>query len=172
MVEAARAHAPAGKRRLSRKERVGLFLHRNLDKHLSPLGIWVFRRTKGSVANAWKVDALLLTTMGRRSGRQRTVVLQYFRDGDSMVVAAANDGGRAHPGWYFNLLTEPTAVVEIRGKAMRMRAEELHGDEADAWWDRILKRDRNYERYAVATARTIPIMRLVPSPVVRSNELP
>jgi deazaflavin-dependent oxidoreductase (nitroreductase family) len=148
--------------RLTRKERVGLFLHRGLDRWLSPLGVWVYRRTKGGIAKPWKVDALLLTTRGRRSGRERTVVLQFFPDGEAMVVAAANDGGASHPGWYHNLTAEPAARVEVKGRSIAVRAEELDGADARSWWSRILERDPTYERYARATDRRIPIIRLVP----------
>ena len=109
-----------------------------------------------------KVDVLLLTTRGRRSGRERTVVLQYFPDGDAMIVTAANDGGTAHPGWYFNLQGDPAARVEIMGRTIPVRAEELSAAEATAWWRRIVSRDPNYERYARATSRTIPVLRLHP----------
>jgi len=148
---------------VSRKERVGLFIHRGLDKRLSPLGVWVFRRTKGGIAKPWKVDVLLLTTRGRRSGRERTVVLQFFPDADAMIVAAANDGGVEHPGWYFNLKAEPVARVEVAGRRIPVRAEELPAEEAAAWWQRILDRAPSYERYARATSREIPILRLVPT---------
>jgi hypothetical protein len=63
---------------ISRKERLGLLVHRLLDKWLSPLGVWVMRRTKGRMADRFKVDAFVLTTVGRRSGRTRSVVLQFF----------------------------------------------------------------------------------------------
>jgi len=156
---------------ISRRERIALALHRGLDRWLSPLGVWVFRRTRGGIAGAWKVDALLLTTRGRRSGRERTVVLQYFPDGDAMIVAAANDGGTAHPGWYFNLVAEPAARVEVRGRTFPVRAEQLPDAEAVAWWDRILARDPNYERYARAAGeRTIPVLRLVPVTGATDNQ--
>jgi len=156
---------PAGPRPgISRRESVALFLHRGLDRWLSPLGVWVYRRTKGGITRPWKVNALLLATRGRRSGKERTVVLQFFPDGDAMIVAAANDGGSAHPGWYFNLKAEPAARVEVMGRAIAVLAEELPADEAAAWWARILRRDPSYERYARATSRTIPVLRLVPLP--------
>ncbi|OGO57611.1 MAG: hypothetical protein A2V85_08260 [Chloroflexi bacterium RBG_16_72_14] len=149
---------------ISRRERVGLFLHRGLDRWLSPLGVWVFRRSKGGIAGPFKVDALLLTTRGRRSGRERTVVLQFFPDGDAMLLAAANDGGASHPGWYFNLVATPDARVEVKGRTIPVRAEELAPDEAAAAWPRIVERDHNYERYArAAGGRSIPILRLVPT---------
>jgi deazaflavin-dependent oxidoreductase (nitroreductase family) len=150
--------------RISGRERVALAVHRGLDRWLSPLGVWVYRRTKGGVTGPWKVDALLLTTRGRKSGRERTVVLQFFPEGEAMIVAAANDGGVSHPGWYFNLVAEPAARVEVMGRTMAVRAEELPPDEAAAAWERILRRDPSYERYARAAGeRTIPVLRLVPT---------
>jgi deazaflavin-dependent oxidoreductase (nitroreductase family) len=148
--------------RLSRRERLGLFLHRELDHRLTPLGVAVFRRTKGAVAKPWKVDALLLTTRGRRSGRERTVVLQWFRDGEAMVVVAANDGGSADPAWYLNLVAEPSARVEVEGRRIEVRAEVLSDDESAAWWPRILERSPEYERYRRATDRPFPVVRLAP----------
>ena len=46
--------------RLSRTERTGLSIPRGLDPWLSPLGVWVYRRTHGAMTRPWKVDALLL----------------------------------------------------------------------------------------------------------------
>jgi deazaflavin-dependent oxidoreductase (nitroreductase family) len=154
------AHAT---RPLSRIERIQLFLERTLDRRLSPLGVWVMRRTRGAIAGPWKVNALVLTTRGRRSGRERTVVLQYFPDGDAMVLAAANDGGRSHPGWYYNLVATPEARVEVRGRTIPVRAEELPANEAARWWRRILEIAPGYDRFERATSRSFPILRLVPA---------
>ncbi len=159
---AARPPVAPALRALSRRERVGLVVGRGLDKWLTPLGTWLYRRTKGRITGPWHVDALLLTTRGRLSGRQRTVVLQFFRDGNAMIVAAANDGGASHPGWYFNLRAEPAARVEVMGRELAVHAEELPAEEAAAWWQRILIRAPSYERYTRATTRSFPIMRLVP----------
>jgi deazaflavin-dependent oxidoreductase (nitroreductase family) len=147
---------------LSRAERIGLRLHRSADRRLGRFGAWVYRRTNGGITRPWHVDALLLTTRGRRSGKARTVVLQFLPDGDSMVVAAANDGGESHPGWYHNLTADPNAVVEVMGRTVRVRADELPAEAAAAFWQRILVRAPTYERYSRATARTFPIVRLVP----------
>jgi F420H(2)-dependent quinone reductase len=159
------ASTPTGSKaaRVSRTERIGLFIHRGLDRWLSPLGVLVYRRTRGGITRPWHVDALLLTTRGRRSGRQRTVVLQFFPDRDAMIVAAANDGGAADPAWYLNLTANPAARVEVMGRAIAVEAEELPADEAADWWRRIVIRDPTYLRYARATSRRIPILRLVPS---------
>jgi deazaflavin-dependent oxidoreductase (nitroreductase family) len=149
-------------RGISRRERLGLAIQRQLDKRLAPLGIWAYRRTKGGITRPWHVDALLLTTRGRRSGRVRTVILEFFRDGDAMVLAASNDGGATHPGWYFNLMAHPTARVEVMGVRLTVRATELTAAEASAFWPTIPARDPSYERYVRATHRAIPLVRLVP----------
>jgi len=66
------------------------------------------------------------------------VVLKFFRDGDAMLLAAANDGGASHPGWYHNLTADPTARVEVMGRTVVVRAEELPPLEAAAAWDSII----------------------------------
>jgi deazaflavin-dependent oxidoreductase (nitroreductase family) len=148
----------------TRRERVALTVHRELDHRLSAVGVWALRRTRGSLANRWGVNALLLTTTGRRTGRERTVVLQYFPDGDGMIVAAANDGGATDPAWYLNLVEHPSATAEVRGMRIPVIARELPEEAGAAWWDRILLAAPDYERYARATSRRIPIVRLTPVP--------
>jgi len=138
-------------------------IERFLDRWLSPFGVWVMRRTRGRMADPWKVEALVLTTRGRRSGRERSVVLRYFPDGEAMIVAAANDGGRTDPAWYLNLTARPEARVEVRGRTLAVRAETLRADEAADWWQRILQIQPSYARFERATTRTFPIVRLVPT---------
>lgn len=147
---------------LSRRERVGLLLHRELDHRLTPLGVAVFRRTRGAIAKPWRVDALLLTTRGRRSGRDRTVVLQWFPDGDVMVVVAANDGGTTDPAWFLNLVAEPRARVEVEGRRIDVCAEILGPRASESLWPWIVERSPEYERYRRATDRPFPVVRLVP----------
>ncbi len=80
-----------------------------------------------------------------------------------MIVAAANDGGATDPAWHLNLLGDP---VGDRGGSRRAdprdRPGSLPEDEGAAWWDRILLAAPDYERYARATTRRFPIVRLTP----------
>ena len=152
---------------LSRRERFGLAVHRGLDRRLSALGVAVFRLTKGAVARPWGVDALLLTTTGRRSGRSRTVVLQYFPDGADIIVVAANGGAPTHPAWYHNLLAEPRATVELAGRRLGVRALSVDDATAGELWPRILRKAPDYERYLRATSRQLPLLRLSPADGVR-----
>jgi deazaflavin-dependent oxidoreductase (nitroreductase family) len=147
-------------RPLSRRERVVLALQRRVDKLLTGPFRWIYRRTRGRITELYNVNALLLTTTGRKTGKRRTVVLQYFPDGDAMIVAAANDGGAGNPAWFVNLVADPAADVEIGTSKMAVAAHELPADEANEWWRRILEIAPTYERYERATERRIPIVRL------------
>ncbi len=124
--------------------------------------MWLVRRTGGRIARLWHVEVLVLTTRGRRTGKERTLVLRYFPHGDAMIVAAANDGGSRHPGWYHNLRADPHARVEVDGRAVAVRAVVLPPDEAAEAWRRIVEVQPGYDQYRRATDRSIPILRLVP----------
>lgn len=57
----------------------------------------------------------VLTTRGRKSGKERTVPLQHFPNGEDLIVVAANSGLPSLPGWYFNLTANPRARVAVGG---------------------------------------------------------
>ena len=139
-----------------------LAVHRQLDRRLSQVGVWVMRRTNGRIAKRYKVSSLVLTTVGRKSGRARPVVLQFFPDGDAMIVAATNDGGPSLPAWYLNSAATPTAHVEVDGRRIAVTSSELPGDDAVRWWPRILEHAPGYTRYTQVAGRTFPIVRLCP----------
>ena len=64
-----------------------------------------------------KLTTMLLTTKGRRSGKDRTIPLHYVRDGKNLVAACENFGLEAAASWPKNLLANPTARIEIGGTA-------------------------------------------------------
>jgi hypothetical protein len=74
----------------SLKEKVVLSLNYELDKRPGSLGVGLYRLTGSRIAG--KVDVLILTTRGHKSGKTRTVLLQFFPDGANMVIVAANSG--------------------------------------------------------------------------------
>jgi deazaflavin-dependent oxidoreductase (nitroreductase family) len=72
---------------------------------------------------------ILLTTTGARSDEPRTVVLAFGRHGDNIVAIASNNGARAHPAWYLNLLKLPTATVELGPDRFEVRARTAKPEE-------------------------------------------
>ena len=64
-----------------------------------------------------KIATMLLTTKGRKTGKDRTVPLHYVRDGKNLVAACENFGLQAASSWPKNLLAHPKARIEIGGSA-------------------------------------------------------
>lgn len=144
-------------------ERIRTRLEHEVDTRSARLGVGLLRLTKGRIARLWRRQALVLTTRGRRSGVERTVPLQYFPDGENLIVVAANSGLPSPPGWYFNLTADPRARVEVGGRTLVVRAEELSAEEAAAFWPQVLQAAPDYARYLRRTSRRIPLLRLIPA---------
>ncbi len=159
---------------LSLKDRVALYLEYEGDKRIGSHFIGLYRLTGGRIIRLWPhhVNVLILTTRGRRTGKTRTVFLQFFPDGANMVIVAANTGRSSHPGWFYNLKATPTAQVQVMDRILQVRAEELSAEEAIAFWPRVLRVAPSYARYQQATSRTIPFVRLVPVPQAGEQTMP
>jgi deazaflavin-dependent oxidoreductase (nitroreductase family) len=67
-----------------------------------------------------------LTTIGRRTGQERSVILGYFEDGPNLVTLAMSGWADGEPAWWLNLQAHPeTSVDLIDGRRMvRGRAAE------------------------------------------------
>jgi len=63
------------------------------------------------------LPTMLLTTRGRKSGKDRTVPLHYVRDGENLIAACENFGLQTASSWPKNLLAEPRVRVELGGRA-------------------------------------------------------
>lgn len=105
---------------------------------------------------------LLLTTVGARTGAERTVPLAYFTDGpDAWLVIASAGGDARHPAWYRNLAAHPDqARIEIGGRTVAVRGESLKGAEREERWNRITEKATNFADYQRSTDREIPLVRL------------
>jgi len=142
-------------------ERIKTRIEHAVDTRSVRFAMWLLRRTKGRIVRPWHRQVLVLTTRGRKSGLERSVPVQFFPDGDDMIVVAANSGLPTPPGWYFNLTANPQARVEVRDRTVQVRAEELSADEAAAFWPRVLQVAPDYAKYRQRTSRRIPLIRLV-----------
>lgn len=103
-------------------------VHRALYRISGSRFLWTPENKRG-----W--GAMHLTTIGRRSGRERSVILGYLEDGPDLVVMAMNGWDEGHPAWWLNLQSHPDAVVRLKGGTeRRVRAHEAQGDERDRLW--------------------------------------
>src|SRR3954469_7828855 len=62
------------------------------------------------------MPVLELTTIGRKSGQPRAVMLTSpLQEGDTYVVVASRGGDDHHPAWFLNLRDQPKVEVSVKG---------------------------------------------------------
>ena len=129
----------------------------------SEMHLALYRLSNGFIGGTvLGLQVLLLTTRGRKTGREHTTPLTYLDDDGSYVIIASNGGNADHPGWYKNLRKHPDAEVQVRAETKRVRAEDVEGEERERLYGRAVERFRGYEQYQKEARRTIPVVRLVP----------
>jgi deazaflavin-dependent oxidoreductase (nitroreductase family) len=117
-------------------------------------------RSSNGVIGGRVVDSpvLLITTKGRKSGKQRTVPLLYLLDGDKVVLVASNGGAAKHPTWWLNLQANPEAQIQIKGVRRRVKAEQASAEEKQRLWPLLTTMYPGYKRYQEITNRDIPVV--------------
>jgi deazaflavin-dependent oxidoreductase (nitroreductase family) len=131
------------------------------------VGRWFKKRTVSRIRRSGKAmgfDALVLTTIGRKTGAERTTPVGRFpgKDGSWLIVASAA-GGPRHPAWYYNLAANPDKVqIEMAGRKIAVTAEQLHGAEREDAWRQITTAVPRFAKYQQKTDRELPVIRLVP----------
>jgi deazaflavin-dependent oxidoreductase (nitroreductase family) len=109
-----------------------------------------------------RVPLVLLTTIGAKSGRERTSVLGGFEEADgTWLVVGSKGGSPSHPAWFINLARNPDKVwLEVGKRKFKARAELLKVEEYEAAYRRVVDDSRQYAGYRKITDREIPIVRL------------
>jgi deazaflavin-dependent oxidoreductase (nitroreductase family) len=131
----------------------------------APMDRFIGRVSHGRITSTGMLGlpSLMLTTTGRQSGQQRTQPLLYTLDGDGYVVVATNFGLPSHPGWSANLLADPAAVIEVRGKRIPVRAVLAEDSERERLWQLVTPGWPAYETLAAASGRAVRVFRLEPA---------
>ena len=106
---------------------------------------------------------LLLTTRGRRSGKERTTPVCFLAAGDRLVLAAAAGGRSRHPAWYLNLQACPHVAVRLGARRLMMVARVAQGAERAHLWDRLCRRYPICALYQKRSRREIPVVVLQPA---------
>ncbi len=121
----------------------------------SPVSM-IFSRSEGVDYN----PPLLLTTKGRRSGQERTVVLPYFAAGKGRVAIVGSRGGMpTDPHWALNLRADPNATLFLRRRSVAVEAKIATGAERELLWGSITTRSPVYLTYQKRAAghRELPV---------------
>ncbi|MFG2091048.1 MULTISPECIES: nitroreductase family deazaflavin-dependent oxidoreductase [unclassified Spirillospora] len=123
-----------------------------------------YQETDGAEGHEWQgTVTLLLTTTGRRSGKERTTPLIYQTEGDAYVVVASLGGADHNPLWYENLKADPEVKVQVKGDKFTARARTATPEEKPALWRKMAAVWPAYDDYQQKTTRDIPVVVLEPA---------
>ena len=106
------------------------------------------------------IPQLVLTTTGRKSGKERAVQLGYAEDGDDVLVVASNLGGTNHPAWSYNLDANPRAKIQLGSEKRAIVATRLTDSEKAILWPKIADTLPQMKTYVKRTERNIKVYRL------------
>lgn len=120
-------------------------------------GRFGLRRAKG---DRWGM--MHVTTIGRRSGQERPVILGYFDDGPNLVTMAMNGWGEAEPAWWLNMQAQPKVTVVTADGSHRARGRAAAGEERDRLWERWREIDTNLDQYAARRPSETAVVVLEP----------
>ncbi len=129
---------------------------------------FLYRATGGRVglrrakANRWGM--MRLTTTGRRSGQERSVILGYFDDGPNLVTMAMNGWADGEPAWWLNLQAHPETSVDLVDGRRTVSGRAAVGEERERLWDRWREIDANLDDYAALRSAETAVVILEPSP--------
>jgi deazaflavin-dependent oxidoreductase (nitroreductase family) len=126
----------------------------------------VYRLTRGRVG-LWrpkpgKWGAARLTTVGRKTGFERSVMIGYFVDGANLVTMAMNGWGPEEPAWWLNLQAEPKARVDLPDGPRLVTGHAAAGDERARLWKRWQEIDKDLEEYAARRPMETAVVILEP----------
>ena len=109
-------------------------------------------------------DLLLLTTTGRKTGKQRTTPVLYLADGARWIVVASNGGADWEPGWWLNLREGGTGVIEVNDIRTTVKGTEVDGHEREDLWQRLNANVFDYESYQRKVRRRLAVVALTVVP--------
>lgn len=126
----------------------------------------LYRITRGRIG-LWRPKpgrwgAMRLTTMGRRTGKERGVILGYFEDGPNLVTMAMNGWSEGEPAWWLNLQAHPGARVDVADGGYPVRGRSALGEERLRLWERWREIDHDLDAYAALRSTETAIVILEP----------
>lgn len=122
-----------------------------------------YEATGGAEGNTLQgVPVVILTTVGRHTGKLRKNPLMRVEHNGVYAVVASMGGAPKSPVWYLNALAHPDVDLQDGPTVHELRAREVHGDEKALWWQRAAEVWPAYDEYQARTERMIPVLVLEP----------
>ncbi len=132
---------------------------RLLVKLLTVTHLFLYRATGGLVGNRLTaMPVMLLTTVGSRTGKARTIPITYIKSGDNYVLTASNGGSDKNPSWFVNIQRNPEVSIRLRTKKIRASAVAADDVTRSLLWAQLISSSPRYAGYQRRTKRQIPMV--------------
>lgn len=119
----------------------------------------LYRRSGGRLGGKYAgKPVLVLITVGRRSGKERSTPVVYMPDGDRWVVSPSNAGLDRPSAWWLNLQSRPEAEIVVGGERVPVRARKAEGEESERLAAAGAEYNPEWAAYREMTARDIPVV--------------
>jgi deazaflavin-dependent oxidoreductase (nitroreductase family) len=124
----------------------------------------IMKGTRGRIGGTgFGMPVVILTTTGRKSGKQReTMLTSPVHDDQRVVLVASYGGDDRHPAWFLNVRDNPDVELEMKGKKRPMRAHVASVEEKKTLWPEVTAAYKGYAQYQTKTDRDIPLVILEP----------
>jgi len=127
-------------------------VHRSLSRLSGGRFLWTPASKRG-----W--GAMQLTTIGRKSGKERHVIVAYLEDGQNVTGLATNGWDEGHPAWWLNLEAHPDALIRLPHQQPRPVCARLAaGAERERLWNRWLAIEPEDEAFALGRSVETPVV--------------
>ena len=126
-----------------------------------------YHRLTGGRRGLWtpkadKWGTMELTTVGRKTGKERIAILGYYEDGPNLVTMAMNGWMEPEPAWWLNLQAHPDVTVELKTGTRAVRGRAAEGDERERLWARWNEFGDDVDGYATRRPTETAVVILEP----------
>jgi len=104
-----------------------------------------------------------LTTVGRRTGEDRQVMIAYYEHGELFITMAMNGWASDEPAWWLNLQAASTATLTLHDRELRVTGRAATADERPELWRRWGEIDSHLDGWAARRTGETAVVILTPS---------
>ena len=109
-----------------------------------------YEASNGQQANTLRdtgLPIIVMTTVGHKTGLVRKVPLMKVEHEGIYAIVASKGGAVNHPGWYHNLLADPTVLIQDGPEPFETTVRLANGGERAELWDRSVAAFSPYAEY-------------------------
>lgn len=116
--------------------------------------------TRANTLRETGIPVIIVTMKGGKTGATRKIALMRVEHEGCYSLIASKGGAPTHPGWYYNLLADPSVMIQDGPTPAPFTVREISGDERATWWERsaaVYPPFLEYETKAAEANRVIPV---------------